>query len=215
MKAKNEIGNKYGRLTVLSYAGKNKYRFYLWLCRCDCGNITAVTGNCLRTGHIKSCGCSSHKDEIGNIYGRLTVIQYSGIRKKSAHWLCKCECGNQIVVSGVNLRRGNTQSCGCFNRESASKRLKDQHEQHPYEGRIKTDRGYISVFMPYHPYATKKGYVPEHRLVYESAVARVLQPGEVIHHKNGILDDNRIENLMYFPDQSAHVKFHFESKRSA
>lgn len=28
-------------------------------------------------------------------------------------WLCECECGNQIVVCGDNLRNGHTVSCGC------------------------------------------------------------------------------------------------------
>lgn len=54
---KNEVGAKYGRLTVLKYAGQSKNHRALWKCQCDCGNIVTVTGHDLRSGHTKSCGC--------------------------------------------------------------------------------------------------------------------------------------------------------------
>lgn len=56
------IGEKFGRLTVIKYAG-DKYahksgRNSWWECRCDCGNITTVKDCKLKGGHTKSCGCS-------------------------------------------------------------------------------------------------------------------------------------------------------------
>ena len=53
----NEIGNKYGRLTVLKETGRDKYGKALWLCKCDCGNTTIVSGVYLRNDQVKSCGC--------------------------------------------------------------------------------------------------------------------------------------------------------------
>lgn len=35
---KDRTGDKYGRLTVLSHAGKDHRNKHLWLCMCDCGN---------------------------------------------------------------------------------------------------------------------------------------------------------------------------------
>lgn len=50
------IGHKYGRLTVIAEAGR-KYSKVLWECVCDCGDTTYLTGNSLRRGNTKSCGC--------------------------------------------------------------------------------------------------------------------------------------------------------------
>ena len=52
------------------------------------------------------------KNEIGNKYGRLTVIERAGSIHEKAAWLCRCECGNQIIVTGDSLRRGQTTTCG-------------------------------------------------------------------------------------------------------
>lgn len=59
----------------------------------------------------------------------------------------------------------------------------------------RTTKGYIIVRRPGHPMATRQGYVMEHRLVMAEALGRLLTPDEVVHHKNGIKTDNRLENL--------------------
>jgi hypothetical protein len=55
------------------------------------------------------------------------------------------------------------------------------------------------LHLPEHPGASKHGYVMEHRVVAEQTIGRRLTPGEVVHHKNGIKDDNRPENLEVMP----------------
>lgn len=62
-------------------------------------------------------------DLTGQKFGRLTVIKKVGCSKnKSILWLCKCDCGNEVVVTSNNLRTGNSTSCGCFAREIRKKR---------------------------------------------------------------------------------------------
>ena len=64
------------------------------------------------------------KNEEGNRHGMLTVIQYYNSEGKGANWLCRCDCGNIVVVNGVKMRSGNTKSCGCFRDMSLEERKK-------------------------------------------------------------------------------------------
>lgn len=103
---KDETGKRYGRLLVLERAG-TKNGCATWLCQCDCGNKTIVYGSTLRSGETTSCGCKkfeSHNgiDETGNRYGLLTVIEKSCLKQDKSHifWKCRCDCGNETVVSG-------------------------------------------------------------------------------------------------------------------
>jgi hypothetical protein len=73
--------------------------------------------------------------------------------------------------------------------------------------------GYLQVKVPSHPEADHHGYVMEHRLIMEQHLQRQLNAKEVVHHINGVVTDNRIENLLLFPSQSAHVKHHAQLRR--
>lgn len=67
------------------------------------------------------------KNEIGNTYGYLTVIERAENTKEGrAMWKCKCKCGNETIVLGKHLRSGNTKSCGCFQRERAAQANMDR-----------------------------------------------------------------------------------------
>lgn len=63
-------------------------------------------------------------DLTGQKFGRLTVIR----RHDTKRWDCVCECGNEAVTDGYQLRKGIVQSCGCFHREFCG----DQHRKHGF-----------------------------------------------------------------------------------
>jgi hypothetical protein len=51
-------------------------------------------------------------------FNRLLALDYHRLTKK---WRCRCSCGNEVLVHGYNLKRGNSKSCGCLRREAARK----------------------------------------------------------------------------------------------
>lgn len=77
----NEIGNTYGLLTVIEYAGSTPKQDALWLCKCQCGNTKIVNGRDLRNGHTSSCGCLISKGE--SIIA--AYLQQHNIRYKSQY----------------------------------------------------------------------------------------------------------------------------------
>jgi len=63
-------------------------------------------------------------DLTGEIFSRLTVLRYvSNNTWGNAQFLCECSClaKTQVVVTGCNLRSGNTKSCGCLQKEARVK----------------------------------------------------------------------------------------------
>jgi len=55
---------------------------------------------------------------LGRKVGRLTIIGRAGSNPQGkARWLCKCDCGKEKIISGDKLRRRDTRSCGCLQRE--------------------------------------------------------------------------------------------------
>lgn len=72
--------------------------------------------------------------------------------------------------------------------------------------------GYRYIYQPDHPYATKAGYMLEHRLVMEEKTGRHLLPGQVVHHVNGDSLDNRPKNLMVFESNADHLRHELTGK---
>jgi hypothetical protein len=67
------------------------------------------------------------KNEKGNRYGRLTVLEEAGRAKGGAVlWRCKCDCGNLTITRGTSLRKGETKSCGCLQKEAEIESVESQ-----------------------------------------------------------------------------------------
>ena len=127
-------GKQFGRLKVIRRvdnrprAASGKTGCVRYECLCDCGKSVIVDGASLRAGLTKSCGCLkasyaqklNFKDLTGKRFGRLLTVERSNRTGDYAYWKCKCDCGNEIIVSSHALLTGHTRSCGCFQRERAS-----------------------------------------------------------------------------------------------
>jgi len=192
---KDETGNRYGKLVVIERVVGNTNGQARWLCKCDCGNENVTSGAYLRAG-VRSCGCQAGItktiDETGNRYGMLTVIERVPA-KGFAIWLCRCDCGEDRIVKGAELRRGSAKHCGRKRHPTPS------GSSHPNwrGGKYTCVKGYVQVLSKDSPMSNSSGYALEHRLVMAEHIGRDLLPWpeETVHHKNGIRDDNRIENL--------------------
>ena len=68
--------------------------------------------------------------------------------------------------------------------------------------------GYVVVHSPDHPMAAKNGKLLEHRLVMSEHLGRLLEPGEVVHHKDGNRSNNAIENLELMASNKEHAATH-------
>lgn len=124
------IGQTYNSLTVIRYTDqRNSYGRGLYLCKCLlCGGERLATRANLLRGEIKDCGCSRHlprtRDLTGQRFGRL-LVNGTTVYQGKMRYTCRCDCGNDTIVSSQNLIRGLTTSCGCLHHgeDAAIKKL--------------------------------------------------------------------------------------------
>lgn len=132
--------------------------------------------------------------------GEIKIGPEIGYKSLSKYIYVACiDCGkvrwNQYV-------KGNAVSLRCCSCER--KRRPDYKG-----GREATNAGYIQVRVYeddfFYPMTRSHGYVLEHRLVMAKHLSRCLLPWEVVHHKNGVKSDNRLENLELVPEKRWHL----------
>jgi hypothetical protein len=96
-----------------------KYKFI-----CDCGQQKICPLSDVKSGRIKSCGCArkygspfysntQFKSLEGEKFFHLTVIKRMENKHKKIYYLCRCDCGNELVVRGESLKTFHNKSCGC------------------------------------------------------------------------------------------------------
>lgn len=118
------ITRKFGKLTVISEAGKASNGTMRYNCVCDCGGTAIVRKGRLLSGETETCGCKRIVDIEGMKFGLLTVTGKNGSHNwGQVNWNCSCDCGGEIVLDGARLRKGLMDHCGCqtWNRLSKAK----------------------------------------------------------------------------------------------
>jgi hypothetical protein len=119
-------GEKFGRWTVIEFAGIDKHENSLWKCRCCCKEQTekVIVATVLKNKHSQSCGCilreqeHNHRwiDRTGQRWGRLTFIESAKVKnlQYKMYWLVRCRCGKYTIA----IWGGGTKSCGCLHTET-------------------------------------------------------------------------------------------------
>lgn len=111
------MGMRFGRLTVIEYAGtNNKWRRTEWICKCDCGNTIKTLSTNLRRGLTGACGKCRYK--IGNQFGHYNLktydsafaIFYRGIKLSARNRGLEFSLSENDVK---NLSKKNCYYCGC------------------------------------------------------------------------------------------------------
>lgn len=115
---KDRIGDQYGRLTVVSHAGKDHRNKHLWLCKCACGNTKIIVADNLSSKKSKSCGClkTEFLSRSGNQFGlhldrdvAMLKVQYSHLRRRNR------KKGFEDVITFAEfskLSKSNCHYCG-------------------------------------------------------------------------------------------------------
>lgn len=143
---------------------------------------------------------------VGSVYN---YAKRYGIKSRPTHMGFKGKTHSDEVRRRISeVHKGKILSA------ETKMKISESHLQHldgvHKEGHKKKHRsGYILVYAPDHPKATKDGYVFEHRIEMERSIGRILNDDEVVHHLNHNRSDNRIENLKLMKRRD-HCSFHMK-----
>lgn len=145
-----------------------------------CNDLTLACGYCAK--HYARW--RKHGDPL---VGGATIF---GVREVACEW-----CGAPFATP-IRTKDGHVRMARRFCSSSCAAQFRaSKYKQRGTRQRVVDARGYVRIFKPDHPNAQANGYIMEHRHVMAEALGRPLQPTEVVHHKNGVKADNRLENL--------------------
>lgn len=111
-------------------------------------------------------------------------------RGKYVYTACQ-DCGIYRWIPYKNYKKGKAKFCKkCCYKGSRS---------YMWKGGTAIDNGYIIIKIypnnSFYEMANASGYIREHRLIIAKHLNRCLKSTEIVHHKNGIKTDNKLENL--------------------
>ena len=116
---KDYVGKRFGKLTVIEYAGKAR-GMHQWKCRCDCGNEAVIGQTRLQNGKTRSCGCMQSKSFLSNI-GITEGTSVSMLEYYKTHLSPRNTSGYTGVTENKNGKwvativfKGKTHHLGCF-----------------------------------------------------------------------------------------------------
>ena len=155
--------------------------------------------NAMRHFGIVMRGSSATRRKRGSAFFRLS-------KEELTHLYCDEALTGREIAQRFGV--GQTSVLRCLAKFCIPRRISKDGHGWTWKGSKRTTNGYIEVLLEpedaMYQMANKRGYVPEHRLVMARHLGRCLSLTEVVHHRNGIRDDNRLENLELFPSIKEH-----------
>jgi DNA-binding CsgD family transcriptional regulator len=154
---------------------------------------------------------------VGNLLKRHGVATprtgrrnpHSACERNAETVLRMCEEGCSLSEIGRTVGTKNEEVKKFLRRNGVAKEFPTYavgERHYAWKGRLVDKNGYVLIHCKGHPNARKHThYVFEHRLVVEESLGRYLLPTEVVHHINGVRDDNRLENLQVFQSNADHL----------
>lgn len=109
-------------------------------------------------------------------------------RPSSRHLRCP-RCRSKSLCSCGRAKQRKSVTCGDCRSESM------EANSNWKGGRSRHKAGYVVLRVPGHPRTGRHPYVFEHILVAEELLGRYLLVGDTVHHRNGVREDSRPENL--------------------
>jgi hypothetical protein len=194
----NRTGKRYGMLVAVSASEYRDNKGGIkWICQCDCGNTTLVTGSNLTSGRTQSCGC-------------LKTIT-SSERAKRLFTKEKVECS----VDGCKSLTGPGAYLGlCGKHRQRLRRYGDVEYITSEIDRRKLSR---TAQLKRHPEAKDTTYRKlfgrhEHRVVAELKIGRKLSSDEHVHHIDGDKHNNHPDNLSVMTKKD-HLALHAKMRK--
>jgi hypothetical protein len=153
--------------------------------------------------------------KVAKLFGVSTGKMYSLLKNAG------CKFRNRGIQDGWHptaemIEKSATARKGRKASEETRRRISEAMTQN-YDGMNnyghtkKLANGYVLAYAPLHPRSQRTGYVMLHTVIMERHIKRYLNADEVVHHRNHIRDDNRIENLELMK-KTDHMRMHMKER---
>ncbi len=105
------MGKVFGRLTVISDETIRPHLTIKWLCRCECGTVKYISGECLRYGNTRSCGCTRYISSAAKLKRHGEASGHQKSPEYGAWTAMKTRCASTLPKTAMYYRNLGVTVC--------------------------------------------------------------------------------------------------------